>query len=149
MIEKPAIYTSGSIEYSKDPDSWRLKMLKSLHFRYNVIIPDSKGCPYDKTEEEYKSWIKKEFIMPDMISVATSQYFFVKLDAAVFKGAGTISELTTACWLGKHIVYMLDKIEEKDIPGWTLGCLTGAIKVSSIDEAIELYKNLNKPFKGE
>jgi len=143
--DKPGLYLSGSIEYNKDPNSWRIKMMRALHFRYNVIIPYAKSCPYDKTEPEYKLWIKQEFIVPDMIGVVTSQYVFVKFDPAVFKGAGVVSELTTACWTGKHIVYLLDQIEEKDIPGWTLGCLTGAIKINTIEDAIELYKNLNKP----
>lgn len=134
-----AIYLSGAIEYAADANSWRNKMYKELSNFYDVIIPNS-NCPYEKTDKEYRSYIKQNFIVPDMISVTISEYFFVKLDPGVFKGAGTISELTTACWMGKHIAYFLDGIKEEEIPGWTLGCLHNAQQVISIDSAIEMYK---------
>ena len=136
---KHSLYLSGSIEKSEDPDTWRKKMYKALHRKFKVIIPDKADIPFDKTDPEYKTWMKNRFVMPDMISVSTSKYFFVKIDCAVLKGAGTISELTTASWLGKDIVAFIDGVEEKDIPSWMLGCLDGAVFVNSIDEAIELY----------
>ena len=74
-----------------------------------------------------------------MIDVTTSRYFFVKIDKAVFKGAGTISEITTAAWMGKDLVVLLEGVKLTDIPEWTLGCLAGATFVDSIDEAINLY----------
>lgn len=136
---KHSLYLSGSIEKSDDPNTWRKKMYKALHKKLKVIIPDKASIPFDKTDPEYKTWMKIKFVMPDMISVSTSKYFFVKIDPAVFSGAGTISEVTNAAWLGKDIVYFLDGVKETDIPSWMLGCLDGATSVNSIDEAIELY----------
>jgi hypothetical protein len=137
---KASIYASGAIEASADPDTWRKKLYRGLHKYYNVIIPDTIDCPFTKEDEEYAQWTKENFIMPDMHDVATSREFFVLLDKAVFKGAGTVSEMTLACWLGKEIVYMLNGIELKDIPGWAIGCLAGAVEVKSIEDAIEYYK---------
>lgn len=140
-MNKPSIYLSGAIEYANDSISWRRYIYDSLKDQYNVIIPEGKSIPYKKTETEYKSWVKDEFIMLDMTLVATSPYFFVRLDPRAFKGSGTVSELTLACWLGKHIVYMIEDMKEEDCPGWTLGCLSNAIRVNNIDEAIEYYRN--------
>ena len=146
---KPALYLSGSMEKSDDPNTWRKKMFKSLHAYYKVIIPNKADIPFDKDDPEYKVWMRNKFVMPDMIEVATSGYVFVKFDPAVFKGAGTISEVTTAAWMGKHIVYWCDGIKEEKMPGWTLGCLADAIKVNSINAAIDLYKKLAIIRKGE
>ena len=136
---KQSIYLSGSIEYSKDPTTWRKQMFRGLHKQYNVIIPDKIDCPYTKEDEEFAGWVRQNFIMPDMHDVATSRYLFVLLDEAVFKAAGTLSELSLACWLGKEIVYMFDGVERKNIPGWAIGCLADGIEVKSINEAIEYY----------
>lgn len=137
--QKHSLYLSGSIEKSDDPDTWRKKMYKSLHKKLRVIIPKKAEVPFDKTDPEYKTYMKQNFVMPDMISVSTSKYFFVKIDCAVLKGAGTISEITTAAWLGKDMIAFLDGVKEDDLPSWMLGCLDGATFVNSIDEAIELY----------
>ncbi len=136
---KHSLYLSGSIEKSDDPDTWRKKIYRGLHKKFRVIIPDKADIPFNKTDPEYKTWMKQKFVMKDMISVSTSKYFFVKIDSAVFDGAGTISEVTTAAWLGKDIVYFLDGVKEEEMPSWMLGCLDGATPVNSIDEAIELY----------
>ena len=138
---KNTIYLSGSIEASTDPLSWRKQMFRALHKKYNVIIPDPMQPPFDKTDEEYPDWVRQNFIMPDMHDVATSRYCFVLLDKAVFKGAGTISEIALACWLGKEIVYMLDGITKEEMPSWVLGCLADAIEVKSIEEAIDYYEH--------
>lgn len=53
--KKPAIYLSGSIEYSKDHQAWRNKMYKALHGQYRVIIPEKADCPFDKTDVEFKT----------------------------------------------------------------------------------------------
>ena len=141
---RPQIYLSGSIEYQKKHHAWRKRMYKALHRKYRVIIPEKADCPFDKGEPEYRSWIHDNTVMKDMINVATAHYFFVKLDKAVFKGAGTISEITTAAWMGKDMIVMLDDIKETSMPTWTLGCLDGAVFVDSIEEAIELYKSRAK-----
>jgi hypothetical protein len=137
---KSALYLSGSMEYSDDPNTWRKKMFRNLHHHYRVIIPNKADIPFSKDDPEYKIWMKEKFIMPDMINVSTAKHFFVKIDKGVFQGAGTISEITTAAWLGKDMVAFLDGILETEIPSWTLGCLDGAIFVSSIDEAITFFK---------
>lgn len=141
---KYSIYLSGGIEHSPDSLSWRKKMYKSLHRYYNVIIPDEKPCPFDKGEEGYSEWIKKEFIMPDMHDVATSRYVFVLLDQGALKGAGTVSELTMASWMGKEIVVLIEDLENDQIPGWVYGCLSEAVLVNSIEEAVKYYKDKRK-----
>ena len=142
MIKK-GLYLSGSIEFAKDPEGWRNKMYKALHKYYKVIIPlGDPNPPFEKTEPEYKGWIREKYIMTDMVDVVTASYFFVKFDSAVFKGAGTVSEVTAASFFGKHMVYFLDKIEEVNMPSWTLGCLANAYKVNSIKEAIEYFSNI-------
>ena len=137
---KPSLYLSGSMEHSDDPNTWRKKFYKSLHHHYKVIIPNKADLPFDKTDPEYKLWMKEKFVMPDMINVSTSKYFFVKIDKGVFQGAGTISEITTACWLGKEMIVFIDGVSETDIPSWTLGCIDGATFVDSIEEAISILK---------
>jgi hypothetical protein len=139
---KPGLYLSGSMEHSEDPNTWRKKFFKALHHYYKVIIPNKADLPFDKTDPEYKVWMKEKFIMPDMINVSTSKYFFVKIDKGVFQGAGTISEITTSAWLSKNMVVFIDGVPETDIPSWTLGCLDGAIFVNSIDEAIAYFKKI-------
>ncbi len=141
---KPGLYLSGSMEHSSDSETWRKKVYKSLHPHYKVIIPNKADIPFEKTDPEFKVWMKEKFVMPDMISVSTSKFFLVKLDKGVFQGAGTISEITTACWLGKDIVVFFDGITEKEMPAWTLGCLEGAIFVKDVDAAIDLYKKRAK-----
>jgi len=138
---KKLLYLSGSIEFSKDPSTWRNKMFKELKKDYNVFIPIAEFCPYTKDEDKYKEWIKQHFIIPDIEAVMKCEYLFVKIDSGVIRGSGTYGELTIASYFNKEIVYMLDSIKETELPGWTLGCLTNAIKVESIDEAIKYYKN--------
>ena len=137
---KPGLYLSGSMEYSKNYKRWREKMYKNLHHFYKVIIPDKAECPFDKSDLEFKHWMKEKIVVKDMIDVSTSQYFFVKIDKAVLKGAGTISEITNAAWLGKNMLVMLDGIREDHLPSWMLGCLANAEFVNSIDEAIGVYR---------
>lgn len=140
MKTKPAIYLSGSIEHSLKHNIWRKQMHKGLHRKYKVIIPDKADCPYEKDEPEYGEWMSANIVMRDMINVVTSQYFFVKIDRAVLKGAGTISEITTAHWMSKDMIVMLDGIRLSSLPSWMLGCLAGAQFVDSIEEAVEVYK---------
>jgi hypothetical protein len=142
MKSKPGLYLSGSIEYSKNYKGWRNKMFKNLHSLYKVIIPEKANCPFDKTDPEFKAWIKENTVLRDMINVSTSQFFFVKIDKAVLKGAGTISEITTASWLGKNMLVLLDGLKEEQLPTWMLGCLANADFVNSIDEAIVVYRKM-------
>jgi len=144
MKKKSAIYLSGSIEYSKTHKKWREKMYKGLHRLFRVIIPEKADCPFDKSDPEFQVFIHENIVMKDMINVITARYFFVKIDKAVLKGAGTISEITTASWQDKHMVVMLDGLKTQDLPTWMLGCIAGAEFVDSIDEAIELYKEIAK-----
>jgi hypothetical protein len=146
---RPALYLSGSIEHQKNHKVWRNQIYKALHRNFKVIIPDKAISPFEKTDVEFKEWMRDNFVMKDMINVATSQYFFVKIDNAVLKGAGTISEITTASWLGKHMVYILDGVKEQSLPSWMLGCLAIAEQVNSIEEAIEVYKEIAKERKKE
>jgi len=147
MKAKPAIYLSGSIEYSKTYKEWRNKFYKALHRKFKVIIPEKANCPFEKTDLEFREWIRNNTVNKDMVNVATSQYFFVKIDKAVLKGAGTISEITTACWLGKHMVALLDGVKAHTLPTWMLGCLAGTEFVGSIEEAIDLYQEIAKERK--
>jgi len=149
MKTKPAIYLSGSIEYSKAHEAWRNKFYKALHRTYKVIRPDKIDCPFEKVDPEYGIWVHDNTVMKDMVDVATSQYFFVKVDKAVLKGAGTISEITTAAWLGKSMIVMYDGVKRETLPNWMIGCLATAQIVESIDEAIDIYKEKIREIKAK
>jgi hypothetical protein len=149
MKAKPAIYLSGSIEYSKSHKAWRSKIYKALHRTYKVIIPDKIDCPFDKPDPEFGHWVHDNTVMKDMVNVATSQYFFVKIDKAVLKGAGTISEITTAAWLGKDMVVMFDGVKKEKLPSWMIGCLAPAQEIESIEEAIDVYKEKAREIKAK
>lgn len=142
MIKK-TIYTSGAIEFSKDPLTWRNQLVRALCKTYTVINPKEVFCPYTKSETEYKDFIFKSCVIPDMEFVMKCDYFFVKIDKNnITYASGTWGELSLAAYLNKHIVYYLDDVKEEEISGWVLGCLTKAIKVNSIKDAIDLYKQL-------
>jgi len=144
---KESIYTSGSIEKNKDHGVWRNKLYKGLHRHYRVVIPTKSGCPFEKTDYEFKEFVHEKTVVKDMVDVLSARHFCVKIDPGVFGGAGTISEITIGSWFGKEMVYFLDGIEEVEIPLWTLGCLFGAHRVEDVDEAIEYYKELAKDKK--
>lgn len=140
---KKVLYLSGSIEYSKDPSSWRNTMEKELYTKYEIINPAAQYCPLVKNNStEYKKWIYDRFVIPDIEYVLKCSHFFVKIDKATGRGSGTWSELTLATYLNKHIIYMFDNITPPDIPGWSLGCLAYALQVNTLDEAIKYYKGL-------
>ena len=137
------LYLSGSIEFSKDASSWRNQMEKELFGSYKIINPASQFCPLEKDNTtSYKQWIYDRFIIPDIEDVLKCSHFFVKIDKGASRGSGTWSELTFAAYFNKHIVYLLDDIKPKEIPGWSLGCLANAMQVQSIEEAIKYYKGL-------
>jgi len=141
---KDGIYLSGSIEKNTKHGVWRQKVYKALHRLYKIIIPDKAECPFEKTDPEFKEWVYERTVKKDMVDLFTSKYILVKIDHAVFDGAGTISEITLAAQFGKEVVYWLDGIDESEIPLWTLGCLAGAHQVEDEDEAIEYFKELAK-----
>lgn len=140
--KRDALYTSGSIEFNDDPNSWRQHMQNSLKHKYYVIIPWAEMPPGEKGSPEYNEWVHRNFVMPDMSDVARSLYFFIKIDQGVLDGAGTKSELSLAAWMKRHIVCFLDGVEMSQLPGWMCGCLATAHFVNSIDEAIEYFKAL-------
>jgi hypothetical protein len=136
-----SVYLSGSIEYSKDPSSWRNKMEKELYGICKVINPSTQFCPLEKEDTiTYKEWIYNNFIIPDIQDVMRCSHFFIKIDKATGRGSGTWGELTVAAYLNKRTIYMIDGIDIPNIPGWSLGCLAYAHKVDNIDEAIDFIK---------
>ncbi len=136
-----SVYLSGSIEHSKDPSSWRNQMEKELFGLYQVMNPSTQFCPLGKVDEfNFKKWIYDNFIIPDIQDVMRCSHFFIKIDKTTGKGSGTWGELTVAAYLNKKIIYMIDGVEPENIPGWSLGCLTYAHKVDSIDDAIKFLK---------
>lgn len=139
---RDSLYTSGSMEYNKDPDTWREKMGNALKLRVHVIKPITMSVPFKKGEEGYAQFVHRSFIMPDLSDVARSKYFFIKIDKGVLKGAGTISELSLAAWMNKHIVATLDGVKIEECPGWMVGCLATATFVKNVEEGIELYKRI-------
>lgn len=135
------LYLCGSMEYSKDPSSWRNKMEKELRGQYEVISPPIKFCPVDKGDTfEFKTWIRDNYIMPDIHDVMRCSHLFIKIDKATGRGSGSWGELTIATYLNKHIIYMIDDIDVVNIPSWSLGCLTHAYRVDNIDHAIKYLK---------
>ena len=130
------------MEYNKDPTTWRQKMYEALRYKYHVIIPWMCEPPFKKGESKYSKWVYHNFVVPDLSDVTRSQYFFIRIDPGVLKGAGTISELSLAAFLNRHIVAVIDRVERKNLPGWMLGCLVKAHFVLNINSAIEYYKKL-------
>lgn len=128
-----------------DAYTWRERLAKGIRTKYNVIIPEAKDPKMKKSHPNYRRWVYELYIRPDISDVLRSKYLFVKIDKAVLRGAGTISEVCFAAYYRKNIVYMLtDGLKEKDLPGWMLGCLVKATKVKTIKEAVEYY---NKRYK--
>ena len=140
---KPTIYLSGAVQRSKDPWTWRLALQNALKDRYDVIIPKDKiDVPANSTLADKQRVIKESIIMKDIHDVLGCAEFFVKIDPDVFKGAGTVSEITFAAYFNKHITYMLDDVKFQDIPNWVQGCLYNAMRVKNISDAIKYYKKL-------
>jgi hypothetical protein len=140
--KRNTLYTSGSIEFNKDPNTWREHMRNELKHKFHVIIPWAASPPAAKGTPEYNEWIHRNFVMPDMSDVARSRFFFIRIDEGVLKGAGTISELSLAAWFNRYIVAFLDGVKIGELPGWMCGCLNTARFVNSIEEAIEHFKKL-------
>jgi len=138
MSIKPILYTSGPIENSNDPTTWRMQMFRELHDEFEVIMPDLIPCPFIKTDAEYGVWVKKHFVLPDMADVARCHKFFVYIDHAY--SSGTYGELSLASWLNKDIVCYLDNVKLEELPQWIIGCLSDARYVNSVTEAIDYYK---------
>lgn len=138
------IYLSGAIEYSGDPESWRIRMLRELGSMYRVIIPDvRKCCPHKRGTAAYKHWILNTFIIPDMQSVENCDHFFAYLDESCLRGAGTGAELSLAAHKDRRITVFSElESASDDVPSWLYGCLANAHLVNSFDEAIAYYKNL-------
>jgi hypothetical protein len=139
---RDSLYTSGSMEYNKDPETWRERMQNALKHKVHVINPKIMEIPFNKDEDNYRDFVYRNFVMPDLSDVARCKYFFIKIDKAVFKGAGTISELSLAAWMNKHIVAMFDDIEMHECPGWLLGCLSNAYFVKDVEDGIAYYKSI-------
>lgn len=140
--KRNTLYTSGSIEFNDDPNTWREHMRNELKHKFHVIIPWAAVPPSEKGSIIYNEWVLRNFVMPDMADVARSRFFFIRIDKGVLKGAGTISELSVAAWFNRYIVAFIDGVDIKDLPGWMCGCLTNAHFVNSVEEGIEHFKQL-------
>ena len=141
---KPTLYLAGAIQHSPDAFSWREQLRDNLSELYDVIIPDSSNVlqGINDMSATYADLCHKHIVMKDMGIVANCDHFFALLDAPVFKGAGTISELSLACYLKKPVVYMQD-MPYANIPQWTRGCLRYALQLCEIDEVVTYYKRLS------
>lgn len=138
---KPKIYLAGAIQKSADPFTWRLELKKALGKEYDVIVPGDKlNLPPNPSLAQKQKAIKYDIIIKDVCDVISCQELFVKIDPDVLKGAGTVSEITFGCIYNKPVVCWFDGITIQDVPGWVQGCLYGADMVSSINQAVALYK---------
>lgn len=139
---RDCLYLSGSMEYNNKCDIWRDKMYLALRHKFHVIRPWNANIRYGKGSPEYSKFVYHNLVMPDLSDVSRSRFFFIKIDPAVFKGAGTISELSLAAFYNRQILAFIDGVKKEEMPGWMLGCLARANFATSIDQAIEYYKNL-------
>ena len=138
---KPKIYLAGAIQRSKDPYTWRFKIRDGLESDYDVIIPEDKlDLPPKFSLEDRQKAIYNDIIFRDIDYTVFCKEFFVKLDPDVFKGAGTVGEITFACYIHKPITCWFDGMTAQDVPGWVLGCLYGATMVGSAEEAIAHFR---------
>jgi hypothetical protein len=138
---KPKIYLSGAIEKSENPFKWRLEMKKGLEPDYDVIIPNELELPPNCSFLDRQKIIKYDIVLKDINDVISCQDFFVKIDPAVLKGAGTLSEITFATIYNKPIVCYFDDITIQDAPGWVQGCLYGATILSGVKDAIGHFRD--------
>jgi nucleoside 2-deoxyribosyltransferase len=136
---KPSIYLSGAIEKSKDPFNWRNEVKESLLQYYDVIIPDKIKVP-KKCSFLYKQKVINNIVIRDINNLIRCEHFLVKIDSAVLKGAGTLSEITFAAIYNKPIVCYFDDITIQDVPGWIQGCLYDATILNGVKDAIKYFK---------
>lgn len=138
---KPKIYLAGAIQKSADPFTWRLDFKKALENEYDVIVPGDKlDLPPNPSLAQKQKAIKYGIIIKDICDVISCQELFVKIDPAVFKGAGTLSEITFGCIYNKPMVCWFEDMGIKDTPGWVQGCLYGATMVDTLPQAIDHFK---------
>jgi hypothetical protein len=133
---KPKIYLYGAIERSDNPFQWRQEIKSKLEPDYDVIVPTGLELPPDCSFLDRQKVIKYDIVLKDINDVISCQEFFVKIDPAVLKGAGTLSEITFATIYNKPITCWFDGISIQDAPGWIQGCLYDTSVVSGIKEAI-------------
>ena len=126
------IYLAGPMEYITDAGiNWRIDythIIESLG--HKTIIPELEESFIIDQEElmqlkhknikEYKSIIR-QLIKLDLHFVKTVDYIIVKWNAE--RTAGTIGEAQEAYLCGTP-VYLITDLEEHQIPGWFLACLT-------------------------
>jgi predicted transcriptional regulator len=140
LRNKPTLYLSGAVQRAKDPWTWRFALRDALSKEYDVIIPEDKlDLPSNATMHQKQQLIKNDIVIKDVKDVVDCSEFFVKIDPDVFKGAGTVSEVTFAAYFNKPMVYVLDKIKLKKLPNWVQGCLFNALLVKDIDQAIKHF----------
>lgn len=137
---KPKIYLSGAIEKSDSPFKWRMEMKKALEPDYDVIVPAGLELPPNCSFVDRQKIIKYEIILRDINDVISCQEFFVKIDPAVLRGAGTISEITFATIYNKNITFLLEDVVIDNVPGWVQGCLHGQTMVNGVQEAIAHFR---------
>ena len=145
---KDKIYLSGAIQFAKDPNSWRLTLIKKLSKYYDFFNPMDVILPqeiYDLKDSYQKyEWIYNNIVIKDLNGLDSCNHMFIKLDKACFKGSGTVSEITLANLLNIHMFYILDDIKFTDIPIWTRSCLYNADNLKDIPYAIKFLTNLCK-----
>lgn len=139
-LKRKRVYLSGGMEYARgEGANWRneLQSWIKINLHHTVFNPNEESNKFlrrrlpgvdfrklkSKNTQRFIQTIKK-IVSIDSREIATRTDYVVCLwDSSAQKGAGTKGELTLAKYFRKP-VYMVTRMQHKNIPGWVLGCTT-------------------------
>lgn len=132
---KKRVYLSGPMEYVPDGGvGWREEITPKLEtlglavinpYKLNNLIMkegDLEKFPGWKLEEpeRYDAMVASMASL-DLAAARGCDYTVVKVDKYINTGAGTHCEISTAWQNKRTVIYWIDGVERKDIPGFLLG----------------------------
>ena len=131
----PTVYLSGAMEHVPDFGAgWREAIVPKLaQLGYTVINPSKlnelvmtdeeiKALPgWKKTEPEKYTTLVRALAGLDLRAACNSNVTLVKLDKAGAVSAGTHCEIAIAWYNQKHVVFWVDGVDMKDVPGFLHG----------------------------
>ena len=138
--KRPTAYLSGAMEYAHNEGAdWRSEIEAWLreelgHSAFNPSVESAKFRAKRLNGQDFRALkngdvenfvrIVRMLIDRDLKAIAKrSTYLICLWDRRAQKGAGTTGELTMARSL-RIPVYMVTRIDDRNIPGWILGCTT-------------------------
>lgn len=130
-------YLSGAMEHVADEGAhWREDLTRWLkkELNHDVIDPvlTSQSLVEKHQAHEYREWktsdpqqfvqfVRKAIDLDLDNVINNSDYIICLWNSDVMKGGGTHGEVTMAYHTGKP-VYLINKVDEKDLSGWIMSC---------------------------